>query len=63
MRARFRELGMGPTAQVVQYTFLKEDGVWKIDDVADGDDDTLKKSIESYFKDYDDHNNPRHKGK
>jgi hypothetical protein len=63
LRARFRELGMGPTAQVVQYTFLKEDGVWKIDDVADGDDDTLKKSIESYFKDYDDHNNPRHKGK
>jgi len=62
LRARFQEQGMEPGTQVVQYTFVKEDGVWKIDDVADGSD-SLKKSIESYFKDYDDHNNPRHKGK
>ena len=59
VRARFREQGMGPNTQVVQYTFVKEDGAWKIDDVADGGD-SLKNSIESYFKSYDDHNNPRH---
>lgn len=62
LRARFREQGMGPAPQVVQYTFLKEGGIWKIDDVADGAD-SLKKSIESYFKDYDDNNNPRREGK
>ncbi|HUO92831.1 MAG TPA: DUF3828 domain-containing protein [Rhizomicrobium sp.] len=59
VRARFREQGMGPDTQVVQYTFVKEDDAWKIDDVADGGD-SLKNSIESYFKEYDDHNNPRH---
>ena len=41
---------------------MKEDGAWKIDDVDDGGY-SLRKTIESYFKDYDDHNNPRHKGK
>jgi len=61
LRAQFKEQGMGPGTQIVKYTFVKEDGAWKIDDVDDGGY-SLRKTIESYFKDYDDHNNPRHKG-
>ena len=62
LNAQFKEQGMGPKPQVVKYTFVKEDGAWKIDDVDDGGY-SLRKTIETYFKDYDDHNNPRHKGK
>jgi hypothetical protein len=62
LRAQFKEQGMGPKPQVVKYAFVKEDGAWKIDDVDDGGY-SLRKTIEAYFKDYDDHNNPRHKGK
>lgn len=59
LQSRFREKDVVPNHHVVTYSFVKEEGAWRIDDVDDDGNWKLKGAIVSYFKEYDEHNNPR----